>query len=302
MRSTGFFEGVRQADIDLDGDLCKMPIFYYDGEAMSGVFAARLSVLRKMLPDRRLTPARLAPGVGAISITCFEYRESDVGTYNELAVGIVLSHPARRLNIPGRAMLGGLLRGQLDAYVHQLPVTTDLALRAGRELWNFPKFVTPIDYEEDATTRTCHLTQDGQQILTMRVPKMAGGSAQQIQLLTHTYQDGQPQGGEFKLAAQRFGWTLRPGTAQLELGDSHPIATELASALLSTRSIAAAYTPAVEGILFGPTNISSRMIQLAAHAHGKSHGGGSSNGKAKSAPAKSSPAKSAAKAKAKAAV
>lgn len=264
MRSNDFFEGVRQADIDIDGDVVKLPIFYRDGEAMTGVFPARLGVLRSMLPDRRLSPARLAPGIGAIAVTCFEYRDTDVGSYNELAIGIVLNHPRHRINAPGKSMLGGLMRGQLDAFVHHLPVTTDLALVAGRELWNYPKFIASIDFEEDAETRTCRLAEDGEHILTLRMPKLVGASDQQIQLFTHIYQDGQPQRGEFKLLAHDYGWSLKPGAAQIELGRSHPIAGELSSALVTTKSLAASRTPQIEGILFGPENINSRMIQLAA--------------------------------------
>lgn len=258
------FEGVRQAEIDIDGDNVKLPIFYYDGESMTGIFPAKLGGLKKLLPDRRLVPARLAPGIGAVSITCFEYRDSDVGTYNELAIGIALNYPHQRLNLPGRAMLGGVLRGQVDGYVHHLPVTTELALKAGRELWNYPKFVADIDFEEDEQTRTCRLAEGAEHILTMRGTKLKSHRTDNLQLFTHVYQDGQPQRGEFRLQAKNAGQTIRPGASQLEIGHQHPIAVELADVLLSTKSIASSYTPSMQGILFGPEVVNSRMIQLAA--------------------------------------
>lgn len=264
MDASEFFGAVRQADIDLDGDLVKLPIFYYDGEAITGVFPARIGTLRRMLPDRRLSPARLAPGVGAITITCFEYRDSDVGSYNELAIGIALNSPRERANLPGRALLGGALRGQIDAFVHHLPVTTDIALRAGREIWNYPKFVADIDFEEDLTGRSCRLAHDGEHILTLRAPRIASTKSEQIQLFTHVYQDGQPQRAEFKLLADGSGRTIKPGAATLELGGSHPIARELNGALISNNSIAASYVAGIRGILFGPDRVSASMIQLAA--------------------------------------
>ncbi len=296
MRATSFFEGVRQADIDVQGDIVKLPIFYYDGESMTGIFPAKLSGLRKLLPDKRLSPARLAPGIGAISITCFEYRDSDVGTYNELAIGIALNYPHHRPNLPGLAMLGGVLRGQVDGYVHHLPVTTELALKAGRELWNYPKFVASIDFEQDDNTRTCRLAEGAEHILTMRAPRLRSHRTEDLQLFTHVFQDGQPQRGEFKLRAQNSGQTIKLGAAQLELGTQHPIAKELGSVLLSTKSIAASYTPSIQGILFGPENINSRMIQLAAHAPGSKHGNGA---KADAAADTKAAAKPAAKSKAK---
>jgi hypothetical protein len=259
-----FFDGVSQAEIDLDGDLVKLPIFYRDGEAITGVFPARLGALRKVLPDRRLKPARVAPGVGAVTITCFEYRESDVGVYNELAVGIILTGSEGGLNLPMHKLMDGVLGGQMHAYIHHLPVTTDLALRSGRQLWNFPKTVNPIDFEEDARSRTCHLSEGDTPILSLRVPKLIGDRSEQIQLFTHVYQDGQIQSGEFKLWASGSGRTLQPGAATLTLGSNHPIAQELNEVLISTKSMAASYIPSIIGILYGPDRISANMIQLAA--------------------------------------
>lgn len=266
MRTSPYFEGVRQAEIDLTGDPVKLPIFYYDGEAMTGVFPAKIGRLRKYLPDRRLEPARLAPGVGVVTISCFEYRDSDVGTYNELAIGIALNYPNHRANLPGRSLLGGVIRGQMDGYVWHLPVTTELAWKAGRELWNYPKIVAPIEFSQDEQTRTCKLTDEGQHILTMRAERLRSTRTENLQLFTHVYQDGQPQRGEFRLRMLNSGQSIKPGSAELELGDRHPWALELREVLLSTRSIAQSYSPSMEGILFGPENLSSHFIQMAAHA------------------------------------
>jgi hypothetical protein len=286
MSTSTFFDGVRQAEIDLTGDPVKLPIFYRDGEAMTGVFPAKIGRLRRYLPDRRLEPARLAPGVGVVTISCFEYRDSDVGTYNELAIGIALNYPNHRLNLPGKAMLSGLLHGQMEGYVWHLPVTTELAWKAGRDFWNYPKIVAPIEFTEDQRTRTCRLTDEGEHVLTMRGQRLSSNRTEDLQLFTHIYQDGQPQRGEFRLKMQKSGQSIMPGSAELELGINHPWALELREVLISTRSIAQSYTPSMQGILFGPENISSHFIQLAAQESGPSA--------AKAAPAKSAAAKTAA--------
>lgn len=92
-RQSAFFEGVPQVDATLAGEGAKLPIFYYDGTAQTAVFPARLGAVRKLLPDPRFVPARLAPGLGAVAVTCFEYRDTDIGPYNELAIAIVLNDP-----------------------------------------------------------------------------------------------------------------------------------------------------------------------------------------------------------------
>lgn len=260
MRSSRFFDGVHQMQVPLGDRQLKVPVFYYDGSAMTGVFPARLSALRRWMPDRRFSPARLAPGVGAVTVTCFEYRDTDIDPYNELAIAVPLNMPSHRANVPGRALLGAARSGQYDIFVHHLPVTTELACRGGIEFYNYPKFVASIDYREDARTRSCRLAEGAGEILTMTLDRPRGGSSAEIQLFCHLYQDRQPQGAEFKIHASQLAQTLTPGAARLELGREHPIARELAAALISNRSIAAAWAPRIEGILYGPEVMSPTLI------------------------------------------
>lgn len=256
--------------VPLGDRLLSVPVFYYDGSAMTGVFPARLSVLRRWLPDRRFVPARLAPGVGAVTITCFEYRDTDIDPYNELAVAVPLSLPHHRANVPGRAMLGAARSGDFDVWVQHLPVTTELACRGGVEFYNYPKFVAAIDYSDDARIRTCRLAEGAAEILTMTLDRPGGGGAADVKLFCHLYQDRQPQGAEFKIHAPRMARTIAPGAARLELGAEHPIARELADALISRRSIAAAWAPRIEGILYGPQVMSPTLIDRLVLTPGRS--------------------------------
>lgn len=261
MRETTFFEGVHQTPIDLHGSTFKVPLFYYDGEQMTGIFPARMSRLRKMLPDRRMSPARVAPGVGAIAVTCFEYRDTDIDPYNELAISIPLNEPYFRSNLPGRAMLSSVNRRQFDSWVQHLPVTTEIARAGGREFYNYPKFIAGIDYSQTDTRRTCRLSEGAEHILTMDVGRLRGKQTEQLQIFSHLYQNREPQSSEFKILAHDLGRSIRPGAAKLTLADRHPIARELADALISRRSIAAAYAPRIEGILYGPHHATPEVLE-----------------------------------------
>lgn len=246
--------------MEIGGFEFQVPAFYPDGEQMTGVFPARMSKLRKMLPDRRMSPARLFPGVGVITITCFEYRQSDLDPYNELAVGIMLNEPFHRPNQPGRAMMSALRRSQFDSWVHHLPVTTEWARVGGVDAYNFPKFNARIDFEESGNTRTCRLAEGAEHILTMSSKKLKGGKTQPLQIFCHSYQNRERQTAEFKILAHDLARSITPGTAKLELGKDHPIARELSDALITTSSIAAAYSPKIEGILYGPHHLTPEVL------------------------------------------
>lgn len=259
-RDSTFFDGVDQIDLELDGEACKVPIFYYDGTAQTAVFPARLGALRRMLPDRRFLPARLAPGLGAIGITCFEYRDTDIGPYNELAVSIVLSPSSGAANLPGRALVGGLRSGQLNAWVHHLPVTTEVARVSGIELYNYPKFLASIEFTERDGERVCRLADGDTEILTLSGKAIETEGSGSLQIFSHLWMDRQPQRSEFKIETPARGRSFRLGAARLELADGHPIARELAGAVVSNRSTYYELMSRFQGILYGPEHLTLPLV------------------------------------------
>lgn len=262
-RQSAFFEGVPQVEAKFAGEAARLPIFYYDGTAQTAVFPARYGAARRLLPDSRFVPARLAPGLAAVGITCFEYRDTDIGPYNELAISVLLNDPPFLANHPGRALLRDLRRKQLHAWVQHLPVTTEVARAAGVELYNYPKFVGSIDFEQDAARRRCRLGEGSEHILTLDGAVIETPGSGELQLFSHLWMDRQPQSSEFKLNVLAGGRSLRPGVARLELGERHPIARELAGVLVSRRSIHYEYLARFEGILYGPEHLTLPLIQRA---------------------------------------
>lgn len=261
MRRSPFFDGVAQSEVTIAGKAANVPIFYYDGTATSAVFAARLGALRRLMPDPRFSPARLAPGLGAMAITCFEYRDTDIGPYNELAISVVLNEPWFLPNLPGRALIASLRRRQLHAWVQHLPVTTEIARAGGVDFYNYPKFIAGIDFTQSDRTRTCRLSEGAEHILTLTGERIATPRAEQFQLFSHLYMDRQPQSSEFKINTSAMGVSLNPRTAALELGERHPIARELASLLVGRRPIQYQYLASFEGILYGPEHITLALME-----------------------------------------
>lgn len=261
MRRSSFFDGVTQIEATLAGEAVRLPIFYYEGVAIGAVFPARLGSLRALMPDPRLRPARLAPGIGAVAITCFQYADTDIGPYNELAISVLLNEPSFRANLPGRALVADMRARQLHAWVQHLPVTTEIARVGGVELYNYPKFVAAIDFEQTAAHRSCSLAEGDERILTLTGPLIDTPRSERLALFSHLWQDRQPQSSEFKINAKALGVSLLPRGASLTLGERHPIARELSGLLLSRRPLQYQYVPSFEGILYGPDRLSLPLIE-----------------------------------------
>lgn len=260
MRGSPFFNGVTQSEVTIAGQPAKVPIFYYDGTATQAVFAARLGALRRLMPDPRFCPARLAPGLGAVAVTCFEYRDTDIGPYNELAISVVLNEPWFLPNLPGLALASSLRRRQLHAWVHHLPVTTEIARAGGVDFYNYPKFIAGIDFQENGERRVCRLSEGAEHILTLSGERIATPRSEQLQLFSHLWMDRQPQGSEFKINAVEMGVSVRPGAASLALGERHPIARELAEVIALNHPIQYQYMARFEGILYGPEHLSLALL------------------------------------------
>ena len=82
----------------------RLPVFIYDAVITVASFPARLGALRPLMPDHRVSPARLAPGLGVVSVACVEYRDTEVGPFDEVAISVSLNEPWFRANLPGRAL------------------------------------------------------------------------------------------------------------------------------------------------------------------------------------------------------
>ena len=260
MRGSPFFEGIPQAEGMIGDELGRLPIFYYDGSATAAFFPAKLRGLRGLMPDPRISPARLAPGLGVVGIVCIAYRDTDIGPYNELAISVGLNEPWFLPNLPGRAMLTGVRRRQLHSWVHLLPVTTEIARARGVDFYNFPKFIAEIEFEQTDALRVWRLSEGPEKILSLTGERISTPRSERLQLFSHLWMDGQPQSSEFKVNAIDLGISLRPDAASLELGDRHPIARELASLLVSRRPIQYAYVPRFEAILYGPEHLTPPLI------------------------------------------
>lgn len=135
---TPHFHATRQGKVGL-------PICYYNTAAVFASFLVEPERARAVLPAE-LEPVLVAPGRALATIAFFHYADSSVGPYNEmgLAVGARPSRARGFRDTAGWRPWQSLLPGM---YVVDLPVTTEIANAAGREIWGYPKIVVPIDFQ-----------------------------------------------------------------------------------------------------------------------------------------------------------
>ena len=117
-----------------DGTECLLPIRYFDVQCLVATFLVEQGRAAELLRGTGLKAVAQEDGKAVVVLYCIEYRKTDIGPYNEVGLTVLALAPGDP--IPAN-------------YVVDLPVTTAVANRAGREIWGYNKFVAAIDVKSD---------------------------------------------------------------------------------------------------------------------------------------------------------
>jgi len=208
-----------------EGRKVELPVVVRDASSASATYVVSARAARAMLPDD-LVPAEIAPGRALFSIAAIEYRDNDLGDYNEISLAFfVRERNARPLSSRLRNA-SAFFRGTLPTYIHRLPVNQSFTCAAGRGIWGFPKTVERIDIDRSGSGFRSTLTCDGRLALALSVRRGGRTKLSEREMMTYTRIGGETHVTRFTSGAEGVGVRLRG--ADLVLGD-HAIANELRS-------------------------------------------------------------------------
>ena len=147
MRDHPFFEDTPRKSLDMAAQSFEFPVFYYDVRFIIATFTARTTALSKLLPHPKFKPFQIWPGVGMLGIAPFEYRDTSVEAYNEIAITVPVKFPPG-FTMPGLFAIKMMRKRFFPLYVHHLPAATEIAVKLGIHFYNYPKFVAEITFED----------------------------------------------------------------------------------------------------------------------------------------------------------
>jgi uncharacterized protein len=123
-----------------------VPVVYEQFSALHAYFLVRTERAETVLANTPFTAARLLGDRTVAGLACFDYQQTSVGPYREVALALaVVPRDARHPSLPLLDLARSATRRKVGFHILDLPVTTPIAEAAGRELWGFPKFVADID-------------------------------------------------------------------------------------------------------------------------------------------------------------
>jgi hypothetical protein len=159
-----------------DGTKCPLPIRYFDVQCLVATFLTDLDRAAELLKGTALEAVSQEDGKAVVLVYCIEYRITDIGPYNEVGLTVLAGAPGDPF--PAN-------------YVVDLPVTTAVANRAGREIWGYNKFVAAIDVNSDGKKFSTILRDtENKMICTLEGERGASIPAPPADILTFTLLEG----------------------------------------------------------------------------------------------------------------
>jgi Acetoacetate decarboxylase (ADC) len=225
--------GLASSPITIQGRPLSLPLEVRDSKASFAAFAVPLAAARALIAVSNVRLVEILPGRTVVNISAVEHIDNDLGRYNEVVVAFPVTLGARA-HWPFVGALAEFASGHGGIYVHRMPVTTEFACRAGREIWGLPKVVADITIDDSQSRRTVSLTVDGKHALTLTVVRGGRLRFGDAGVDVVAIRDGRAWKTPSTARAEGLGVHL--GGATLALGP-HAIGAELAALGLPKRAL-----------------------------------------------------------------
>jgi hypothetical protein len=256
MADTGFFDGLMRWDVPAHG--VQVPLFFRDLAAVATVHTASSEAVRPLLPDA-LKPVETLPGRCLFVVAALQYRDSDLGPYQEFAFAVPAAPRQASLGVFDALKKG--LSGSLDAWVWRMPVDSEVSLRVGTGLAGFPKSLADIRLGREGGRLLAGLWHQGQPQVHQGQPQVqldvAADDAPGDRTLTlraYTLHQGVLLQSAFVLRQLRWRDHLQRDAGRLVLG-AGPLADALRGLSLSDRPLASHACGQAQALLFHPRNL-----------------------------------------------
>lgn len=224
----------RPSEYLIQGKAVTMPCVVRNACSATATWLVSARAAQALLPGSELEIAEVLPGRGLLSIACIDYRDNDLGDYNEVSIAFFVRKRGERKGIPYLRAAADMTRGLLPTHIVHLPVNQSFTCEAGRAIWGFPKTVDDIDIDTSADRLRCIWNKDGQNVMKISLPMGGSRDFPEQELRTYSYIDGTLHETRFVSSAENLG--VRMGGVKMALG-AHPVADRLRSLGLPKRAL-----------------------------------------------------------------
>jgi hypothetical protein len=227
-------EGARPKRYEIQGRAVTLPVEVRDASAAVATYLVPAEAAQRLLGTDAFEVARVLPGRALLSLAAIDYRDNDLGDYDEVSIAFFARPRGAARGLPWLGAWLDFARGALPTFIQRLPVNQAFTCEAGRTIWGFPKTVEEIAIDRPRGAVRCTLRMDGEHVLTLTAPRGGRRRLPERELTTLSVLEGVPHATRAVQSAEGVGFFARG--VRLELG-THPVADELRALGLPRRAL-----------------------------------------------------------------
>lgn len=209
----------------IDGRPIAFPVVVADASMLMNAFTVDAAAAQHIISGSGFRVMELLPGKAILQLLCVDYRQNDLGDYNEGAIIFPVLAPGESKPFPLFGALARMALGRAGNFVYRMPVDQEFTTHAGRFIWGFPKWVARIDIAFSGTQAKGTFYDEGE--LVYGIAAKAGGAARvkEQRIASLAIRDGRA----WKTYGTNTGTgaTFSLGGDMPAIGEKHPLALEL---------------------------------------------------------------------------
>ena len=210
---------------EIQGQQVTFPVEVRDASGAIAGFLVSSKVANRLVGDA-FEVVDFLPGRTLMMLGCIDYKDNDLGDYDEVAINFFVREKGASRGIPWLGAWLAMAKGGLPSYSWKMPVNQSFTRDAGAIIWGFPKTVENIDFDYSKEGRfRGRLEMDGKLVFEIEMPRGGDKDRPESAMLGYTYIEGVPH----RVSSTQVASGMGAGggkDVEITLGD-HPIADEL---------------------------------------------------------------------------
>lgn len=210
---------------EIQGQTVTFPVEVRDASGAIAGFMVKSRAARKLVGDA-FEIIDFMPGRTLFMLGCIDYKDNDLGDYNEVAMNFFVRKKGTPKGLPYFGAWRAMGGGGLPTYSWKMPVNQSFTREAGATIWGFPKTIERIDFDYSREGRFHGLLEmDGQKVFEIDMPRGGDKAQPAAPAIGYSYIEGVAHQTGFTQQTSDLG-VSRGGSVEISLG-THPIADDL---------------------------------------------------------------------------
>tara|TARA_R110002072_G_scaffold110221_1_gene237737 strand:- start:3979 stop:4830 length:852 start_codon:yes stop_codon:yes gene_type:complete len=209
----------------IDGERIGFPVVVADASMLMNAYLVDAKVAQEIISDSGFRVLELYPGKALLQLLFVDYRDNELGDYNEGAIIFPVITPGERKPFPFFGALKRMISGSVGNFVYRMPVDQAFTTHAGRFIWGFPKWVSRIDIEFGDKRAHGSFIDEGELVYSIAAKTGGTATAKEQRAASLAIRDNKAWKTYGTSAGS--GVTFALGGEMPTIGDRHPLALEL---------------------------------------------------------------------------